>query len=435
MTRAPRNQARLDAERAASPSDHDRPGSIFPFSGVPTFVKDDTDVRALPTGHGSAAFMPRPARRDGPAARQLLGQGLVALGKSRLPEFGLNATTEFAGQPPVRNPWNLSYSAGGSSGGSAALVASGVVPIAHGNDGGGSIRIPAALTGLVGLKPTRNRLLDRPGARQAPLHLVCEGVLTRSVRDTARYLAGAERFQANPRLERVGLVEGPGARRLRIGVIEHDVFGRQVHQECASVLRSAGEVLAGQGHELVATRLDLHPRSTDDFKLYWAFGAAMMIAVLGAAYGPRFSYRRLEPFTRGLVRHVSRNSRRILPAIRRLRRDGERYEAQFGRFDALLSPVLAHPAPPLGELAPDRPFAELFSKLTDYVAFTPINNVSGGPAIALPHGLMASGLPGSVQLAARRGGERTLLELAYELEAASPFPRIAAVGVAPARED
>jgi amidase len=400
---------------------------------VPTFVKDDTDVQGLPTAHGSGAFRPRPAKRHGPAARQFLAQGFVLLGKSRLPEFGLSATTEYAARAPVRNPWNTGHSAGGSSGGGAALVASGAVPIAHGNDGGGSIRIPAAANGLVGLKTTRCRLLDRPGVRQAPINLISEGVLTRSVRDTAHYLAAAERFHADPGLHRVGLVEGPGQRRLRIGVIERDVFERPVHSECAAVLRSAAEALAGQGHHLVETQLGISPQSTEDFKLYWALGAAFMCAVLGASYGPGFRYRRLEPFTRGLARFASRNAARIVPAVRRLRREAERYEAQFSAVDVLLSPVLAHPAPRLGELAPDQPFAELFAKLIDYVGLTPINNVSGSPAIALPHGLMAGGLPGSVQLAACRGGEGMLLELAYELEGVSPFPRITDVALGAAK--
>jgi amidase len=400
---------------------------------VPSFVKDDTDVQGLPTGRGSEAFVSRPAKRDGPAARQFLAQGFALLGKSRLPELGMNPTTEYATRPPVRNPWNPDNSAGGSSGGAAALVASGAVPIAHGSDGGGSLRIPAAATGLVGLKATRCRLLDRPGARQAPINLVSEGVLTRSVRDTAHYLAGAERFHADPRLARVGLVEGPAQRRLRIGVVETDAFDRPVHPDCTTILRSAAKTLAAQGHDLVEARFDVSRRAGEDFKLYWGFAAAGTCVILAATYGPGFKYRRLEPFTKGLVRYISRNSTRLVAAVRNLRREGERYEQQFSRFDALLSPVLAHPAPRIGELAPNQPFDELFAKLTEYVTFTPMNNASGGPAISLPHGMMAGGLPGSVQLAAPRGGERTLLELAYELEAVSPFPRITEVPATPAR--
>ena len=317
-------------------ADHDRPGrpehvpagSDSKFSGVPAFVKDDTDVRGLPSGHGSVAFTPRAARSDGPAARQFLGQGFVALGKTRLPEFGLSPATEYTARPPVCNPWNLEHSAGGSSGGSAALVAAGAVPIAHGSDGGGSIRIPAAVNGLVGLKATRRRLLDRPGARQTPLPLISEGVLTRSVRDTAHYLAGAERFHADPRLEPVGLVEGPSERRLRIGLIDRDAFERPVHPECAAILGSAADVLARHGHEVVEARIGIDPRATEYFKLYWCFGAAAMSAVMAATYRRGFSYGRLEPFTRGLVRYLGRGAVQMVSAIRGLRRQGERYEEQ-----------------------------------------------------------------------------------------------------------
>jgi amidase len=397
-----------------------------PFAGVPTFVKDDTDVRGLPTGHGSRAFRPRPARSDAAPAKQFLAQGFALLGKSKLPELGLTATTEYVDRPPTRNPWNTARSAGGSSGGAGALVASGAVPIAHANDGGGSIRIPAAVNGLVGLKLTRCRLLDQAGVRQAPVNLVSEGVLTRSVRDTAHYLAGAERFHSHPSLERVGLVEGAPRRRLRIGLIRHDVFGRSLHPDIDAVLCSAASALTNLGHELIETPLGVTPRFIEDFKLYWALTPVFMGAFLAASYRRAFRPGELDPVSKGLARLFWRNPAGVIPAIPRLRREAARYQAHFASLDVLLSPVTGHPAPKLGHLRPDQPFEELMSKLVDYVAFTPINNVAGGPAMALPHGMLAGGLPGSIQLAAPCGGERMLLELAYELEAISPFPQIRA---------
>ncbi|MEO3783930.1 amidase [Actinocorallia sp. B10E7] len=397
------------------------PGGVF--SGVPSFVKDNTDVVGLPTCHGSAAFDPRPAKRTGPPAAQFLAQGFVLLGKSTMPEFGLTASTEYVGRPPTRNPWNTAYSAGASSGGAGALVASGVVPIAHGNDGGGSIRIPAAVNGLVGLKTTRCRLLDQPGARSLPVNLVSEGVLSRTVRDTAHYLAAAEQYRLNRALRPVGLVEGPGGRR-RIGVVRYDVLGRPVHQETGAVLDSAVKALAGLGHEVREVRLDLDARFVEDFKLYWALFAVVLSAASKAGHGSAFRPRDLDPFTKGLAGMVRRAPWAVVPAVRRLRGATALYDAHFAEVDVLLSPVLSHPAPLLGELAPDQPFEETFAKLVDYVGFTPINNIGGGPGISVPHGLFSNGLPGSVQLSAARGGERTLLELAYELEEVSPFPRI-----------
>ncbi len=398
-----------------------RPG---PFAGVPTFVKDNVDVGGLPTCCGSAAITPRAARRDGPPARQFLAQGFVLLGKSTLPEFGLTASTEWVGRAATRNPWNTERSAGASSGGSAALVASGAVPIAHANDGGGSIRIPAAATGLVGLKPTRCRLRDQPGARLLPVNLAAEGVVTRSVRDTAHYLAAAERVHPQPGLEPVGLVEGPAERRLRIGVIRRDVLGRPVHPETDAILASAVDTLAGQGHEPVEMRLRVGPAYIEDFKLYWAVFAVLMTTGFRITHRGNFRPADLDPFTKGLAALVRRNAVRVVPAIRRLRQGEQLYDEHFSDVDALLSPVVAHPPPRIGEHAPDQPFEELFAKLIDYVAFTPFNNIGGGPGIALPHGMMACGLPGSVHLSAPRGGERRLLALAYELEQVSPFPRI-----------
>ncbi|MGB1408177.1 amidase family protein, partial [Alloalcanivorax venustensis] len=139
------------------------------FAGVPSLIKDNIDVAGLPTGHGARAVRPRNAAKDSHFARQYLDQGFVLLGKTRLPDFGFSATTEYAGAPATRNPWAPGYSSGASSGGSAALVAAGAVPIAHGNDGGGSIRIPAACCGLVGLKPTRGRLVKSEASRSLPI--------------------------------------------------------------------------------------------------------------------------------------------------------------------------------------------------------------------------------------------------------------------------
>lgn len=417
--------SRLDAVQAEcfDRARHATPGTGV-FAGVPAVIKDNTDVAGLPTCHGSAAFVPRPARRSSGPAAQFLAQGFALLGKTTLPEFGLTASTEYVDRPATRNPWNTEHSAGASSGGSAALVASGAVPIAHANDGGGSIRIPAAVNGLVGLKPTRCRLLDQPGVRQLPVHLVTEGVVTRAVRDTAHYLAAAERFRPHPALPPIGLVEGPTDRPMRIGIVRHDILGRAVHPETEAVLDSAARTLAAAGHDLSETRLAVDPGFAEDFKTYWALFAVIMSASFTATHPASFRAWKLDPFTRGLARKVLRDPRAVPPAVRRLRTGTALYDAHFTDFDALLSPVLSHPAPRLGEHSPDQPFEQLFDKLIDYVGFTPFNNVGGGPAIAVPHTLMSANLPGSVQLSAPRGQERDLLDLAYQLEQASPFPEI-----------
>lgn len=407
--------------RARADADSTRDGT---FAGVPTFVKDNTDVAGLPTCHGSAAFTPHPAKKNGGPADQFLSSGFVVLGKSTLPEFGLTASTEYVDRPPTRNPWNTDYSAGASSGGSGALVAAGVVPLAHANDGGGSIRIPAAANGLVGMKCTRRRMLDQPGVRQLPVNLVSEGVVTRTVRDTAHYLAAAERYRPNTTMTPIGLVEGPSDRTLRIGVVRTDLGGHLPHPDISRVTDSAAAIFAAMGHEVSDVRLEFDPRLIEDFKLYWSMFAVAMSASFKLSHGSNFRPRDLDPFTKGLANKALRRPAGLASAIRRLRRATRTYEEQFVDIDVQLTPVLGQPTPLLGEQNPGQPFEELFATLVDYVGFTPLNNVGGGPAIAVPHDYLSSGLPGSVQLVGRGGDERTLLDLAYQFEAQAPFPRI-----------
>ncbi|GGK65283.1 putative amidase AmiC [Nocardia camponoti] len=400
------------------------PETVGVFAGVPAFIKDNVDVKGLPTAHGSVAFAPKPAKLTGEPAAQFLHSGVIALGKSRLPEFGLTASTEFADAPPTRNPWNPNYSTGASSGGSAALVAAGAVPIAHANDGGGSIRIPAAATGLVGLKTTRERMLDQPGARNLPVNLLAEGVVTRSVRDTANYVAAVEGFGKPSKWAPIGLVAGPSDTLRRIGVVRADILGRPVHPDNGAILDSAAKTLARLGHELVEVSLDLNPRFVDDFKRYWAGMALAQSLSMRIVERGSFDAERLDPFTRGLIQVAVRNPLASVASAWRLRSGTTIYDEQFDGIDVMLTPVLSHPSPLIGELDPNQPFDELFTKLVDYVGFTPLNNIGGGPGIAVPHGLLPIGLPGSVQLAAPRGDEATLLDLAYQLESESPFPRI-----------
>ena len=164
------------------------------FSGVPTFVKDNVDVAGMPTQHGSDAFTASPQPDDGDFARMYLATGLVPLGKTQLSEFGFSGAADHVRLGPVRSPWSPDHYAGASSAGSAALVAAGAVPIAHANDGGGSIRIPASCCGLVGLKPTRGRMPSDKMMREMPVKIVADGVVTRSVRDTAVFYREAEKI-------------------------------------------------------------------------------------------------------------------------------------------------------------------------------------------------------------------------------------------------
>lgn len=213
-------------------------------------------------------------------------------------------------------------------------------------------------------------------------------------------------------------------------MIRYDVRGAAVHPETGAVLDSAVAVLAGLGHELVETRLEVDEQFIDDFKLYWAAVAALLSTSFRVAQRKHFDPRLRDPFTKGLAALATSRPLSVARAVRRLRAAPAIYDRHFTEVDVLLTPVLSHPAPLIGDHSPNLPFDELFAKLVDYVGFTPLNNVGGGPAVSLPHGRMSANLPGSIQLSSRRGAERTLLDLAYQFEAASPFPRITDVPTA-----
>ncbi|WP_227982329.1 amidase [Nocardia spumae] len=392
--------------------------------GVPTFIKDNTDVAGMPTNHGSEAFRARPAGKDGAYTAQFLGTGLTLIGKSRLPEFGFNATTEFMTEPPTRNPWNPDHSIGASSGGSAALVAAGVVPIAHANDGGGSIRIPAACGGLVGLKPSRGRHIDGEQVAHVPIHMISEGVLTRTVRDTAAFVAAAENYWRNPKLAPIGDVCGPARRRLRVGLVMDSVTGARVDDPTRAAVERTAALLEQAGHIVEPIALPVTGQFATDFVQYWALLAELAVSTGKLILDRSFRAAATDGLTQGLRAHHRRTWQRTPGALRRLRRIPDTYARMFARHEVVVSPVLSHSAPKLGFIAPTVPFPELIDRLTNYVAYTPLNNIAGTPAVSLPMGRTDDGLPVGVQLSGAYGDERTLIELAYLLEAEHPFPRI-----------
>ncbi|MFE1415077.1 amidase [Streptomyces sp. NPDC058746] len=394
------------------------------FAGVPTFVKDNTDYEGLPTGHGSAAFRPRAARQHAPFARQFLSTGVTVLGKTRLPEFGFSPTTEYVGAEPVRNPWHTDCSAGGSSGGSAALVAAGAVPIAHANDGGGSIRIPSACCGLVGLKPSRGRVVPSALSRQLPLDIVSDGIVSRSVRDAAAFLAAAETYRPSRKLPPVGLVEGPSSRRLRIGFLIDSVHGVRTDTATREAVEKTAATLGRLGHTVEPVELRIDPVFADDFRTYWGM-LSFLLGVTGRSLGEDFDRRRMDSLSLGLREDYLRNWRRTPGVVRRLKRTKEAYAASFRGLDLVMSPVLAHTTPRIGHLSPTVPYATLIERIVGYVAFTPVDNVVGTPSVSLPTASSTEeGLPIGVMFSGRPGSERKLLEIAFELEADRPFRRI-----------
>ena len=412
-----------DFERALDQASSPGPGV---FSGVPSVIKDNTDVAGLPTRHGSEAVPARDAKADAEFTTQFRSTGVVVIGKSTMPEFGFNASTEFEHLPPTRNPWNPEYSAGASSGGSAALVASGVLPIAHANDGGGSIRIPAAACGLVGLKPTRGRVAEAAESATMPVNIISNGVVTRTVRDTAHFLAGAESHQAATGLPPIGLVEGPSERRLRVGLILDSVTTTPTDDETRGAVQDTAMLLEKLGHTVVEVALPVSDKFEADFTHYWALLAFSTHHFGRRVIAPDFDKSRTDPLTRYLARRFVRQSWRTPSALRGLKRSEAVYRRSFADtgVDVVLSPTLGHTTPPLGHISPNVEFPEMFERLVRYAAFTPLHNASGAPAVSLPMGTTSEGLPIGVHFSALHGDERTLLEVAYELEDARPFARI-----------
>lgn len=408
-----------------------------PMRGVPIVLKDLMCTMAGEPIHEGMRVLKDAhyvAQHDQELARRLLAAGFVVVGRTNTPELGIVPTTEPAAYGPTRNPWDTARSTGGSSGGSAAAVASGMVSVGHGGDGGGSIRIPASACGLVGLKPSRARVPSGPEWGDVFAGLVCELALTRTVRDTAAVLdavAGpapgdpyAAPTPARPFADEVGADPG----RLRIGV-QSEAFGATVvtHPDCVVATEAAATLLESLGHLVEPTHVDAldAPEFVEAFLLVWAAGIGADVdhywaEKLGRPIGPD----EVEPLTWTLVEAArAANAADFLDAHRKLqtisRRVAQWYE---GGFDLLLTPTLAEPPPVLGEFdsPPENPLHGLL-RAAALVPFTPPFNVSGQPAISLPLHWNEDGLPIGVQLVAPYGREDVLLRVAAQLEEAAPW--------------
>ncbi len=400
-----------------------------PFAGVPYLLKDLMDWEGVRCTRGSRLFAHQISRRSSPLVLRSEQAGLIVLGKTNTSEFGLLPSTESLALGACRNPWNEAHSAGGSSGGAAAAVAAGSVALAQGGDGGGSIRIPASCCGVFGLKPSRGRIEgDGEGSEISVNHC-----LSRSVRDSALLLSLTERNDAAAPHVPVGNVREPSAQRLRIALSTRNFFGEEPDPEVKAATEAAAQLCVELGHELVEAAPQLSGAEfADHFLTLWAHGPAQLVEELEADLGTRGDVALLEPWTLGLAHEFQRKPLGSLPAALAYFGEVERsLDAFFAGVDVWLTPVLAGLPPLLGELAPEVPFETLRERCVRYVSYTPVHNVAGTPAMSVPLAWSASGLPIGTQFAARRGGEATLLTLAYELEAARPWrdrwPAIAAL--------
>ena len=408
------DRARAAAGRAAGP-----------LGGVPTLIKDNIEQAGLPWTSGCRALQRRVGKVDSGIAQAVERAGLVSIGRSTLPEFALLPTSEALSTGPTRNPWNLRHSSGGSSGGSAAAVAAGVVAVAHGNDGGGSIRIPASCCNLVGLKPSRARMAGEERARKVTDFGV-NGCLSRTVRDTAAWFAACEARGPDAAYPPVGLVTGPSARRLRVSLQRASATGIEPHSEVAAVFEATRAMLAKLGHSVADGKPAFDGAAVATaFDALWSAGAAGRLKVAADFLGHAPDATEVEPLTLSwAARGTSVGEAGIARAVAALQTLERQYAAQFEAFDVLMTPTLGLPPVAIGTLSPRRSYDELAPLLQRYVVYTPIENAAGAPAIGLPMGFTRGGLPVGMQFTTRPGGERVLLELAYELENAVGWHRM-----------
>jgi amidase len=421
--------AHVAADAALAAAEAIGPGDPRPFAGVPIAIKDNRAVAGMPLTMGSDLFTGIVPRHDSFCVRRLRDAGFVIVGKTTMPEMGILPTTETRRFGATRNPWSLDRTPGGSSGGSAAAVAAGMVPIAHGNDGGGSIRIPAACCGLVGLKPSRGRVSVGPEAGQS--FLVSDGVLSRSALDTAAVLdvlAGYEPGDATwappppaPYAELAACAPG----RLRIGVaLSAPLENVELEPAHESACRDAAALLASLGHEVREIEppwadLDLLP----DFTRTFGPMASMTTLVGGRLAGREPTEDDVEPLTWKMWQQArSHDTLSLLSAIGRLEVVARSLVSFFAPFDAVLTPALGRRPVPIGEihgLGPD-PMAH-YRRSGGFTPYTAILNITGQPAISLPlyHG--DDGLPVAMQLIGPPAREEVLLAIAVQLEEALPW--------------
>ena len=417
-------RARAEAQELRKPDDHDR----APLWGVPFLVKDMNVFTAdLPTTYSSAFFADVAPRSDSEIVRRWRRGGLISLGKTNTPEFAADFVTEPAFRGPCRNPLDLSLSPGGSSGGAAAAVASGMVPIAHGTDSGGSIRVPASCCGLVGFKPSRGLTPVGPHYAELAGGLNCEHVVTKTVRDTAAMLD----ITAGPELGSAYVIPLPGEPysqaidrhppRLRIGYTAKAPSGVEATPEIRRIFDSAVDLLRSLGHDLVPVDF---PDGTDPYDVaakLWMPAIALEIAEREAAIGRAVKPEELEPLTRH-----SREVGDQMSALDYLRVRQQAHDITVGTarffadFDILLTPTLGTRPPLIGlfdSRSPDFDHDAWQKFAYRFAPFTELFNVTGQPAISLPFPSESFDRPISgMHLAAKAGHDAILLQLAAEVE-------------------
>lgn len=400
------------------------------FSGVPMLLKDILgNKKGWPTRSGSHFVPAAPSPFDATLVSRFEAAGLVPLGKTNVPEFGLVPFTEPKLYGPARNPWNLDHSTGGSSGGSAAAVAAGIVPLAHANDGGGSIRIPASCCGLVGLKPTRGRNPLGPMLGDIFGGLVAEHVVSRSVRDSAAALDAT----SGPEIgDPYAAPPSPGSylaaikkkpKKLRIAFTTKRLDGGAFDPECKAATEAAATLCEKLGHHVEEGMPQVPGDIGASFSAIWASGLATVVDLIAKAAGKTPEREEFEGLTWSLYQFgktiTATQYQSCWVSLQGLSRQIAAWQQSY---DAWITPVLATPPMRIGTLNfEETDLMKIWGPIASYVPFTALQNMTGQPAIGLPLGWSKSGLPIGVQFVGRFGEEHVLLQLAAQIEKAEPW--------------
>src|ERR1700729_1936342 len=410
----------LAAEKAVAEAAD--PAGLPPLTGVPVPIKDLNQVAGVRMTLGSAVYAGHVPSDDDYVVTALRSAGIVITGKTATPELGLPCYTETTIGPPARTPWDLTRSAGGSSGGAGAAVAAGLAPAAQGSDGGGSIRIPASVCGLFGIKPTRGRISGGPLIPDLA-GLSIDGPIARTVADAALLLDAMTGNHHGDMYTLPPLPDGetflghagrePG--RLRIGrSLQNAVEGADVHPDCVAAYEDASALLASLGHDVEDIDMPFGPDAVPMFETLWYAMATLapitpaqedqLLPITRYLRGRGLEIRAPELlFAQGYLQAITRNALQALSG-----------------YDAVLTPTLARPPVPVGYFDEVEP-AENFERQKRFTPYTALYNVSGQPAVSLPLHWNADGLPIGVMLAGRMGEEATLISLSAQVEAAHPW--------------
>jgi amidase len=416
----------VHAEEALAAADAIPTGDPRPFAGVPVAVKTEVAMKGSPMTFGSKLFGDYTPDHDSYQVRRLKDAGMIVVGRTNMPEAGIMPITEPARFGATRNPWNLGRTPGGSSGGSAAAVAAGMVPAANALDGGGSIRIPAACCGLVGLKPARNRVSMGPELADSLFGVT--GAVTRTVDETARlldvlagYEAGDANWTAAPG-EPFARAAQRDPRPMRIGLVSAPPVDVPLDPEHDRALREAGDLLASLGHEVEPAQT---PGGEMEGVFLTVFGAylASIVRFGGLIAGREPTADDVEPLTWAIYEQATRLSAvDFLVASAGVGTFARHFIASlFSQYDVLLSPTLVKPPVPIGTYDTRVGDVAEWARTGEFASFTPLANITGQPAISLPLDQTADGLPIGIQLVGPPAGEAVLLSLATQLEAARPW--------------